>query len=244
VDLFPAIDLRAGRVVRLSQGQATRETSYHDDPVAQAERFIAAGARWIHVVDLDRAFGHGDNLPVIRAIIAGSSGRVKVQVGGGIRSIEALRAVLELGASRAVLGTAAVTEPALVPDALALAGSDRIAIGLDAKGGRVAIRGWVETTELLVDDLCLRVLGEGARTIIYTDVSRDGMLTGPDLDGAARLRQLGAEVIASGGVSTLDDLRSARAAGLAGIIVGRALYEGKFTVEEAVRATAGNGGCA
>jgi phosphoribosylformimino-5-aminoimidazole carboxamide ribotide isomerase len=237
VDLFPAIDLRAGRVVRLSQGQATHETSYHDDPVAQAARFIAAGARWLHVVDLDRAFGHGDNLDVIPRIVSSCAGRVRVQVGGGIRSLDALRAVLELGISRAVLGTVAITEPALVADALGLAGSDRIAIGLDAKGGRVAIRGWVETTELLVDDVCRRVLAEGAETIIYTDVGRDGMLSGPDLDGAVRLQQLGAQVIASGGVSTLDDLRSARAAGLAGIIVGRALYEGKFTAEEALQVT-------
>ena len=237
MDLLPAIDLRAGRVVRLSQGLAARETSYHNDPVAQAEQFIAAGARWLHVVDLDRAFGHGDNLGVIQAIATRCAGRVPVQVGGGVRSLDALRAVLALGISRVVLGTVAVTEPALVADALGLAGSDRIAIGLDAKGGRVAIRGWVESTELLVDDVCRGVLAEGATTIIYTDVSRDGMLTGPDLDGASRLQQLGAQVIVSGGVSTLDDLRSAHAAGLSGVIVGRALYEGKFTLEEALQVT-------
>jgi phosphoribosylformimino-5-aminoimidazole carboxamide ribotide isomerase len=236
VELFPAIDVRAGRVVRLSQGEASRETSYHDDPVAQAERFIAAGAAWIHVVDLDRAFGTGDNLPVIRAVAAQAGGRVRIQVGGGIRSLEALDAVLQLGVARAVLGTAAVTDPALVPRAVAAAGGERIAIGLDTKAGMVAIRGWVETTELYVDDVCRRVLSEGAKTIIYTDVSRDGMLTGPDLEGAKRLQALGASVIASGGVSSVQDLHAVRDAGLAGAIVGRALYEGKFTLEEALAA--------
>jgi phosphoribosylformimino-5-aminoimidazole carboxamide ribotide isomerase len=236
VELFPAIDIRAGRVVRLSQGEASRETSYHDDPVAQAERFVSAGARWIHVVDLDRAFGTGDNLAVIGRVAALASGRVKIQVGGGIRSLEALRAVLDLGISRAVLGTAAVTDPALVPQAVAAAGGDRIAIGLDTKAGMVAIRGWVETTELFADDVCRRVLSEGAKTIIYTDVSRDGMLTGPDLEGATRLQALGASVIASGGVASLQDLQAVRDAGLAGAIVGRALYEGKFTLEAALAA--------
>lgn len=236
MELFPAIDVRAGRVVRLSQGEASRETSYHDDPVAQAERFIAAGASWIHVVDLDRAFGTGDNLAVISAVAASAGGRVRIQVGGGLRSLEALDAVLRLGVSRAVLGTAAVTDPALVPRAVAAAGGERIAIGLDTKAGMVAIRGWVETTELFVDDVCRRVLSEGAKTIIYTDVSRDGMLTGPDLDGAKRLQALGASVIASGGVASLQDLRAVRDAGLAGAIVGRALYEGKFTLEEALAA--------
>jgi len=234
VELFPAIDVRAGRVVRLSQGEAARETSYHDDPVAQAERFIAAGAAWIHVVDLDRAFGTGDNLAIIRRLAAAAEGRVRIQVGGGIRSLDALSAVLELGVSRAVLGTAAVTDPALVPGAVRAAGGDRIAIGLDTKAGMVVIRGWVETTEEFVDDVCRRVLNEGVKTIIYTDVSRDGMLTGPDLEGATRLQALGAAVIASGGVASLQDLRAVREAGLAGVIVGRALYEGKFALEEAL----------
>jgi phosphoribosylformimino-5-aminoimidazole carboxamide ribotide isomerase len=234
--LYPAIDLRAGRVVRLSQGEAARETSYHDDPVAQAEQFVSAGARWLHVVDLDRAFGTGDNLALIGTIASRMAGRVRVQVGGGVRSLDALRAVLELGVTRAVLGTAAVTDPALVAGALAAAGSEQVAIGLDTKAGRVAIRGWVETTELLAEDVCRRVLAEGARTIIYTDVSRDGMLSGPDLAGAARLKALGAAVIASGGVASLADLRAVEAAGLAGAIVGRALYEGRFTVEEALAA--------
>ena len=236
MELFPAIDIRAGRVVRLSQGEAARETSYHDDPVAQAERFISAGARWIHVVDLDRAFGTGDNLGIIGRMAVAVAGRVHVQVGGGLRTLDALQAVVDLGISRAVLGTAAVIDPALVPAAVKLTGSARIAIGLDTRAGMVAIRGWVETTELLVDDVCRRVLNDGAKTIIYTDVSRDGMLTGPDIEGATRLQGLGASVIASGGVASLADLEAVRAAGLAGAIIGRALYEGKFTLAEALAA--------
>jgi phosphoribosylformimino-5-aminoimidazole carboxamide ribotide isomerase len=236
VDLFPAIDLRAGRVVRLLQGEADRETRYHDHPVAVAEQFVVAGARWIHVVDLDRAFGSGDNLGVIEELVARVGASVRIQVGGGLRALPALSAVLDLGIARAVLGTAAVTDPSLVPAALSLGGADRLAIGLDGRDGKVAIRGWVETTDLTVDQLCLRVLGQGARTVVYTDIGRDGMLSGPDIDGARRLQTLGAAVIASGGVSTLADLRAVREAGLAGAITGRALYEGRFTLAEALEA--------
>jgi phosphoribosylformimino-5-aminoimidazole carboxamide ribotide isomerase len=237
VELFPAIDIRAGRVVRLAQGHAGRETRYHDDPVAQAEQFISAGARWIHVVDLDRAFGTGDNLAQIQSIASRLGTQVRIQVGGGLRSLAGLSAVLDLGVARAVLGTGAVTDPTLVPDAVKLTGGERLAIGLDAREGRIAIRGWVETTDLLVADVCRRVLAEGARTVIYTDVARDGMLTGPDIEGARGLARLGASVIASGGVSTLDDIRAVKAAGLAGAIVGRAIYEGKFAVEQALEAS-------
>lgn len=234
MDLLPAIDIRAGRVVRLVQGEAARETRYHDDPVAQAERFVAAGARWIHLVDLDRAFASGHNLPVLQSVVRSLGQRVRIQVGGGLRSLEALQAILDLGVARAVLGTAAVTDPAIVPAALAVAGVDRLAIGLDARDGKAAIRGWVETTDLLVDDICRRVLQEGARTVVYTDVGRDGMLTGPDLVGAVRLQALGAAVIASGGVASLADLQAVKAAKLAGAIVGRAIYDGRFTVEDAL----------
>jgi phosphoribosylformimino-5-aminoimidazole carboxamide ribotide isomerase len=236
VDLYPAIDIRAGHVVRLNQGDAARETLYHDDPVAQAQAFVEAGARWIHVVDLDRAFGTGENLDVVGRIATQTRGQVKLQVGGGIRSLEALKAVRDLGAARIVLGTMAVTDPGLVPSALSEVGANRLAIGLDAREGKVAIRGWVESTDLLASDLCRRILDQGVQTVIYTDVSRDGMLTGPDLRGAVRLKDMGAAVIASGGVSSLDDLRAVRAAGLAGAIVGRAIYEGRFTVAEGLEA--------
>ena len=234
MDLYPAIDLRAGRVVRLSQGESHRETRYHDDPVAQAELFVAAGARWIHVVDLDRAFGGGDNLATVRAIVERVGASVQVQVGGGLRTTEAILTVLNLGAARAVLGTAVVTEPALVGAVVALAGPERIAVGLDTRAGKVAIRGWVDVTELDALDVCRRVLTEGVRTIIYTDVGRDGMLSGPDIAGAVALQGLGASVIASGGVGALTDVRAVHAAGLAGVIIGLALYEGKFSLEDAL----------
>jgi phosphoribosylformimino-5-aminoimidazole carboxamide ribotide isomerase len=234
MDLFPAIDIRAGRVVRLSQGEAGREKAYSTDPVAQAEQFVADGARWIHVVDLDRAFGTGQNLGVLRSIVERVGGRVKIQTGGGIRDLAALRTVLELGVTRAVLGTATVTDPDLVPDALQVAGPDGIVIGLDARDGKVAIRGWVEKTDLAVADVCARVLRQGARHVVYTDVGRDGMLSGPDIEGAVALQGLGASVIASGGVASLDDLTAVAQAGLSGAIVGRAIYEGRFTVPQAL----------
>ncbi|MBK7714467.1 MAG: 1-(5-phosphoribosyl)-5-[(5-phosphoribosylamino)methylideneamino] imidazole-4-carboxamide isomerase [Gemmatimonadetes bacterium] len=238
MELYPAIDVRGGRVVRLSQGEAARETSYGTDPVAQAEQFVADGARWLHVVDLDRAFGTGDNLPVLARLAAALGRQVRIQVGGGLRSLEALRTVLDLGVTRGVLGTAAVTDPALVPQAVAAVGAERVAVGLDTKGGHVAIRGWVETTPLLATIVCRRVVAEGIHTIIYTDVSRDGMLSGPDLDGARALQALGAGVIASGGVASVADLCAAREAGLAGAIAGRAIYEGRFTVAAALAALA------
>jgi phosphoribosylformimino-5-aminoimidazole carboxamide ribotide isomerase len=235
VDLFPAIDIRAGRVVRLRQGVADRQTAYQLDPVAQAEQFLADGARWIHLVDLDRAFGSGDSLHVIRRIASQLGSRVRLQVGGGLRSIEALAGVLELQVARAVLGTAVVTDPELVSRAAREFGGERVAAGLDARAGRVAIRGWVETSDVEVTEVCRRLLAEGLETVIYTDIDRDGMLAGPDLVGAVRLQDLGARVIASGGVSSLDDLRAIRQAGLAGAIVGRALYDQRFTLIDALK---------
>ena len=235
--LLPAIDLRRGRVVRLSQGEADRETVYGDDPLAIAERFAAEGAAWIHLVDLDRAFGEGDNAALVGRVIAGLGDRLRVQAGGGFRTLEAVERMLELGAARVVIGTAAVRSPELVPAALARAGAERLAVGIDARAGIVAIRGWREQSGERVDDVARRVIGEGIRTLVYTDVARDGMLEGPDVAGATALRVLGAEVIASGGVATLGDVRRLRDAGLAGAIVGRAIYEGRFTVREAVEAT-------
>jgi phosphoribosylformimino-5-aminoimidazole carboxamide ribotide isomerase len=238
VDLYPAIDIRHGRVVRLSQGEATRQTVYGDDPVAVADHFAEQGAEWIHVVDLDRAFGDGENLALVRRIVARAGWRVKVQLGGGLRSPEQVRAGLEQGVSRVVVGTAAALDPALVPAVLAAEGAERIAVGIDARDGQVAIRGWTETANLTAEALARRVTGDGVRTIIYTDVARDGMLAGPDLEGARRLQQGDASVIVSGGVAGVADIRAARDAGLSGVIVGRALYEGRFGLVEALEAAA------
>lgn len=234
--LLPAVDVRHGRVVRLSQGEAHRETVYGDDPLAVAERFAEEGAGWLHLVDLDRAFGEGDNAALLGRVIAGVGSRLRVQVGGGFRTLEAIEPMLELGAARVVIGTAAVRSPELVPAAVERAGSGRLAVGIDARAGMVAIRGWREETGERAADVAARVIAQGIRTLVYTDVARDGMLEGPDLAGAAALQALGADVIASGGIASLEDLRRARDAGLAGAIVGRAIYEGRFTVRAAVAA--------
>jgi phosphoribosylformimino-5-aminoimidazole carboxamide ribotide isomerase len=239
VDLFPAIDIRHGRVVRLSQGEATRQTVYGEDPVAVAAGFADQGATWVHVVDLDRAFGEGENLALVPRIVAALGGRARVQLGGGLRTVERVREGLEQGADRVVIGTAAALDPLVVPAAVTAAGADRIAVGIDVRDGWVAIRGWTETSQLRAESLARRVVGEGVRTVIYTDVARDGMLTGPDVDGARRLQAAGARVIASGGVAGIEDIRAVREAGLAGAIVGRALYEGRFTLPEALEAAAG-----
>lgn len=234
--IFPAIDIRNGRVVRLAQGEASRETAYRDDPIEQAEEFIRQGASWIHVVDLDRAFGAGNNLATVIALSRQVGARVRLQVGGGLRTLSAIEAVLEHGVSRAVLGTIAVDDPSLVRQAVAQLGSDRFAAGLDTRDGMVATRGWVHTTSIAADDACRRLLDDGIRTIIYTDVARDGMLGGPDVEGAVRLAGLGASVVVSGGVGRLEEIRQVARAGLAGVIVGRALYEKRFTLREAIQA--------
>ena len=159
-------------------------------------------------------------------------------MGGGLRSEDAIDEMLGWGAARVVIGTKAATDPALVERLLARHGPERLVVGIDAKNGQVAVRGWTEVFDLTAPELARRVHAQGARTVIYTDVARDGMLSGPDVPGARTLAELGLDVIVSGGVASLDDLRSARAAGLAGAIVGRALYEGRFTVPEALRCVA------
>ena len=232
MELYPAVDVQGGRVVRLRQGEARSATAYADDPTAVARQFAGAGARWVHFVDLDRALGRGDNREVARRFLAGAG--IPVQVGGGLRSEDAIEEMLAWGATRVVIGTKAATDPALVERLLARHGPERLVVGIDAKDGQVAVRGWTEVFDLTVPRLAERVKTQGARTIVYTDVARDGMLAGPDVEGARAIAALGLDVIASGGVASLDDLRRVRAAGLAGAIVGRALYEGRFTVAEAL----------
>ena len=236
MELYPAVDVQGGRVVRLRQGAADQATAYADNPLTVAQGFARDGARWVHFVDLDRAFGRGDNRELARRFLAAAA--VPVQVGGGLRSEDAIDEMLGWGAARVVIGTKAATDPALVERLLARHGPERLVVGIDAKNGQVAVRGWTEVFDLTAPELARRVHAQGARTVIYTDVARDGMLSGPDVPGARTLAELGLDVIVSGGVASLDDLRSARAAGLAGAIVGRALYEGRFTVPEALRCVA------
>ena len=220
--------------MRLSQGSAARETVYDDDPVRVAERFAEAGARWIHLVDLDRAFDQGSNDVVVRRVADRVGARVRLQLGGGLRTLERVRAALDLGVARLVIGTAAATDPEMVAAAAALAGPERLAVGLDARDGFVAVRGWTETSTLRTIDLARRVVAQGIGTLIYTDVARDGMLEGPDVDGARALQTTGARVVASGGVASLADLRRLGRAGLAGAIIGRALYEGRIALGDAL----------
>ncbi|HEX6105341.1 MAG TPA: 1-(5-phosphoribosyl)-5-[(5-phosphoribosylamino)methylideneamino]imidazole-4-carboxamide isomerase [Gemmatimonadales bacterium] len=236
MQLYPAIDIRHGRVVRLSQGEATRQTVYGEDPAAVAERFADEGADWVHVVDLDRALGEGDNEAAVRRLVERVGRRLRVQLGGGFRTLTRVRQGLDLGVSRVVIGTAAATDPAFVTAALGVAAPDRVAVGVDARDGRVAVRGWTETSAVRAEELVARVAKEGIETIIYTDVSRDGMLAGADLEGAAALQRSGARVIASGGVASVDDVRAARELGLAGVVIGRALYEGRLRLGQALEA--------
>ena len=236
MDLYPAVDVQGGRVVRARRTDAHQATAYADDPLAVAAAFAHAGARWVHFVDLDRAFGRGDNRRLARAFLAAA--QVPVQVGGGLRSEEAIAEMFAWGATRVVIGTTAATDPALVARLLARHGAEHLAIGIDAKDGRVAARGGTEVSDEAALALAARVRGQGARTVIYTDVTRDGMLAGPDIAGAQAIAALGLDVIASGGVASLEDLRQVRVAGLPGAIVGRALYEGRFTLAEALACVA------
>jgi phosphoribosylformimino-5-aminoimidazole carboxamide ribotide isomerase len=236
VELFPAIDIRSGRVVRLSQGEATRQTVYGTDPSAVAGAFADQGARWIHVVDLDRAFGAGDNEESVGRILQRVRDRVRIQLGGGFRELDRVMRGLELGVDRVVIGTAAAIDPDFLPAAATKVPVERLAVGIDARDGRVAVRGWTETSTLTPAELASRALACGITTLIYTDVARDGMLQGADIGGALQLQREGAQVIASGGVSSLDDLRRIADAGLAGAIVGRALYEGRVDLPAALEA--------
>lgn len=237
--ILPAIDLRRGNVVRLSQGSAARQTVYSHDPVARAREFENDGAGWLHVVDLDRAFGDGDNLKAVGAIAAGMRPETRVQAGGGYRTLSAIEAAIAAGVSRVVIGTAAIRTPELLGQAAEAVGADRLAVGLDAHNGEVAVRGWTQRTNVRVEEAAERAMAAGITTIVYTDIERDGMLTGPDLDGCQALVALGAKVIASGGFATVDHVAAARAAGCDGAILGRSLYEKTMTLADAITAAAG-----
>ncbi len=243
MDLYPAIDLRGGKCVRLYQGDYAQETVYGDDPVAQAQAFEAEGAPWIHVVDLDAArSGDPVNREVVAAIAAGVS--VPVQTGGGVRDDAAAEALFEAGVARVVVGTAALEDPEFVRR---LAARHPVAVGLDARGRDVAVRGWLEGSGTDLLDLARAFEDAGVAALVVTEISRDGTLEGPDLVGLTEVVEATSiPVIASGGIGTLADLTAlsgVTAAGrtLEGAITGRALYEGKFSVAEAVVACRGGG---
>ena len=231
--VIPAIDLMDGKVVRLEKGDFGRRTVYSGDPAEIARQFREAGAERIHVVDLDGArAGKPVNLDAVRAITAEG---VPVELGGGLRSLADVEHALGMGVALVVLGTAAVERLDLVREACARF-PGQVVCGIDARGGEVAIAGWEQGTGLPAVEVARRVKTAGVRLVEYTDVARDGMFTGVDAEGAARLaREAEVEVVASGGVASLDDVRACRDAGVAGVIVGKALYEKRIDLVEAIR---------
>jgi phosphoribosylformimino-5-aminoimidazole carboxamide ribotide isomerase len=236
VILYPAIDLKDGRCVRLRQGDMAQVTVFNDDPGDQAAKFVAAGAEWIHVVDLNGAFaGQPVNSAAVRAIV--SLTKVPVQLGGGIRDLATVDAWLEAGISRVILGTVAVKNPVIVREACKNF-PGRIAVGIDARGGFVATEGWAETSSLSVEDLAKRFVDAGVAAIIHTDIDRDGLLGGANVDASAALaRAVPIPVIVSGGVSSLEDIKAVKAqtaSGLAGVIAGRAIYDGRLDIKSAI----------
>jgi phosphoribosylformimino-5-aminoimidazole carboxamide ribotide isomerase len=235
-ELYPAIDLRGGKVVRLQQGDYGNETQYGDDPVAIATSFADAGATWIHVVDLDAARdANALNRPLVAAIAGAVAGRAQVQTGGGVRTVADAQALAAAGVARVVMGSAAVRQPALVDEVAAVV---PVAVGLDHRGGELAVHGWTESAGVTVTEAL--ALYPAASAFVITDIGRDGMLTGPDLDGlAAAVAATRIPIIASGGISSLDDVVAAAAAGCAGVITGKAIYEGRFTVAAGIAALQG-----
>ncbi len=240
--LYPAIDLKDGQCVRLAQGDMARATVFNDDPGAQARAFADAGADWIHVVDLNGAFeGKPVNAAAVEAIIDAVD--QPVQLGGGIRDMAMVSHWLSSGVERIVLGTASVKNPDLVRDACATF-PGRIAVGIDARNGRVAVEGWAETSDVTAIDLATQFEDAGVAAIIHTDIDRDGVLGGPNLDASAALADaVKIPVIVSGGVATIEDLhaiklRAQNSPGIAGVISGRALYDGRIDLSEAIIALA------
>ena len=247
--VLPAIDLRGGRVVRLRQGQAELETVYGDDPALVAQGWVAQGAQWLHVVNLDGALsaaGSGkpdspslhnlQHLERIRSALPD----VSIEFGGGLRTLAAIELALEMGATRAVLGTVAVQDPQLVAEAVQRFGAERVAVALDARAGRLMTHGWLQTSATMAVAMGLEMWELGVRYAIYTDTLRDGMLDGVNVEETARLAAAtGLQVIASGGVASLEDihrLRKRESDGISGVIIGQALYSGALTLPEVLQA--------
>ena len=233
--LFPAIDIRDGKAVRLIQGDYERETKYDDDPVVAALRWVDDGATWLHIVDLDGArAGEPVNLDHVRRIVAAVN--VPVQLGGGLRDSKKVEEAISAGAERVVLGTAAVRDPEMA-EAIAVAHGDRVVASVDARSGKVAAEGWTEESELATTEVITELTRRGLRRFVYTPVEVDGLMEGPELDSLREAAEAtDGRVIYSGGIGSLDDLRAVAGLGLEnveGVIVGRALYEQRFTVAEA-----------
>ncbi len=225
--VIPAVDIQQGRAVRLFEGDPERETVYFEDPVEAAAKWDGLGAEWIHVVDLDASLGRGGNTGLVTRLAA--SVNAKVELGGGVRSLETARKWLGI-LDRVVLGTVAITRPEVVSTLVTEFGPERVCVSIDARAGRVAVRGWAETTEVDALDLARRVTALGVTQVIYTDVSRDGTMLGVDEEPVARMRDaFRGSLVAGGGVATDADLATYERLGLEGAIVGRALYEGRIS---------------
>lgn len=238
--LLPAIDILEGRAVRLAKGDYAQVTVYNDDPVDQARKFESQGATWIHVVDLDGArTGVPENIAIVERIVRETS--LSVEVGGGIRTLETLERLADIGAARMVLGTALVNDPELARAAVECVGGDRLTAGIDAKGGEVAVSGWIEGSGVAACDLAREMGKAGFKHIVYTDIARDGMQTGLDVQEYVKMAEaFGHPVIASGGVASVSDIERLApvAASIEGVITGRAVYEGTLTVADGVAACA------
>jgi len=239
VIILPAIDLKEGRCVRLEQGLMEKDTVYNDDPAAQALAWQEQGGEFLHIVDLDGAFaGVPKNKDAIRAIVNAID--IPSELGGGIRDLPTIEAYLDLGVSRVILGTVAKENPALVEEACRLY-PGQIVVGIDAKDGLVAVRGWADVTEKLASEMAKEMEGFGVEAIIYTDIARDGMMQGPNIEATKNLAEaISIPVIASGGLSSLDDIRrllAIESSGVTGVIAGKSIYSGAIDLREAVRLT-------
>lgn len=236
--IYPAIDLKDGLCVRLKEGMMDQATVFNEDSGDQAAKFLAQGFEWLHIVDLNGAFeGEPVNIKAVENIIKSVGGKMKLQLGGGIRSMETIGKWLEAGVSRVILGTAALRNPELVKEACKKH-PNKIVVGIDGKGGKVAVEGWAETSEMSVIDLAKAFENAGVAAIIYTDISRDGLMVGADVDGTKALAQsVNIPIIASGGISCTQDIakiKSIESSGVAGVVSGRALYEGKIDIPSAL----------
>jgi len=233
--LYPALDLQGGKVVRLRQGDRTRQTVYSDDPASVAERWRAAGAQWLHVINLDGAFSiANDNERVVKRLVRCG---LPIQFGGGLRSLDDVQRAFDLGVARVVIGTLAIEQPDIIDAVIEGWGAEALAVGLDARQGKVTTHGWQQVTDVTPADLGRAMAARGARHALYTDVSRDGELSGVNVQATVELaRQTGLQVIASGGVSSLSDIMALHESGaVAGAILGTALYEGLVDLAEAIR---------
>lgn len=244
--IYPAIDLRKGNVVRLQYGDPNLQTTYSDNPANYAGYWLTLGAKWLHLINLDAAFGEDDsaNISAIREIVSTYGHLIQIQTGGGIRSMEKIQTLLKLGVKRVILGTAAVQNPNLVKQAIAEFGSQKIVVGIDARDGLVKTKGWKETEVISPLELANQLKQIGLQTIIFTDIARDGAGTGINLESTTVLaKQSGLNIIASGGVNLIDDVIAVKEEGLPGVVIGKALYEQRLNPQAVFKLQVGEIPC-